>query len=297
MAADVEAMRIDRPIFVVGSSRSGTWMMHRTLGRHPDIRMHPLEQKWLWKYGHYDHYNDRLTAEDVTDKAIAYIHRRFRRYQRKSGADKRIGEKTNCNALRLTYVQRVFPDAKFIHMLRDGRAAAVSSRQYWLDPSHFTPQYGKIWQVPFLQKVRLVCAHLWRKVKGLKSQAEHTTIPWGPCFPGIREAMKTHSPIEVCGMQWRELVETARREGLALGTKHYYECRYERFCADPKAVIREIEEFLEIPRSEELETWVGENIHMRALDSWRSKINDEDMARLMKQIEPCLREFGFLDGQ
>lgn len=263
---------------------------------HPGIMMVPTEQKWVWKFGNYDHYNDRLTPDQLTDKASRYIRRRFEKYQRKAGPDRRVGEKTNCNALRVAYVHSVFPDAKIIHMLRDGRAAATSSSQYWKDPFHFTPQYSKIFHVPFTQKLRMIGAYAGRRIKRIFGKSQVANVPWGPCFDGIKEAMETHSIIEVCGLQWRRLVEAAHREGMALGPERYYECRYERFCAHPQEALDELLDFLEVAPSQELREWAGENIHNRAVDAWRQRISDEDLASLMAQITPTLREFGFLDA-
>jgi len=288
-----QAVKVDRPIFVVGNSRSGTWMMHGVLGRHPTVAMQTLEQKWVWKYGHYDDVSDRLTPEQATPKIVAYIRRFFENYQREAGPGRRVGEKTNDNALRLKYIAHVFPDAKIVHMLRDGRASAVSSARYWQKP--FTPQYRKIFHVPLGMKFRLVGSYFWRKIK--RCFGQKVAAPWGPCFPGIERAMKERSLIELCGMQWRYVVQTARAEGAELGPDRYYECRYERFCAEPVPVLAELLAFLELPPSEEVEQWVAANVHTQAVDAWKKHISDEELDKLMAEIEPTLRECGYLDGE
>ena len=289
MPSKEDLTKVDRPIFICGNSRSGTWMMHRVLSRHPQVAMHPLEQKWVWKYGHYDSVSDRLVPEQLTDKIAKHIRRKFAKYQRQAGPGRRVGEKTNCNVMRIACIHSIFPDAKIIHMVRDGRASAYSSAEYWVKP--FEPQYGKIFQVPLWQKIRMVSAYFYRKLKKLFVR-NRAVAPWGVCFDGIKQAMKEYSLLEVCGIQWRESVETGHREGTKLGPANYYECRYEEFCHRPNEVLAELLKFLELPGSQELEAYVEANVHTKAVDRWRGEITEEELELLSKHIAPALKEFG-----
>jgi len=283
-------MTVDRPIFVVGSCRSGTTMMRRVLSKHPGIAMQLVEQKWLWKYGHVDFLNDRLTPADATPEITAHIRAKYEAFQREAGEGCRVGDKTNCNALRVAYVHHTFPDCRIVHMVRDGRAAAVSSREHWLRPG--MPTARKLLNVPFTQKVRMVGTFVSRRVKRLFRKGRPVS-PWGPCVPGIEQAMKKYSLIEVCGIQWRDTVTAARTEGNTLGPAHYLEVRYEDWCSEPQQTWGRLRRFLDVPPADEVNA-ILETIYTKAVDAWRTRVTDEDLALLMKHIEPTLREFGYL---
>ena len=56
--------------------------------------------------------------------------------------DLRFAEKTPRNAIHVDFLVRQFPDAKFLHIVRDGRASALSgSKKPWMAAGAY--QHGK----------------------------------------------------------------------------------------------------------------------------------------------------------
>ena len=145
-------------IFIGGCERSGTTMLGSYLGKHPDLLVTPESQFKLELM--------RYTAEDgtiVVEQTISYLKREYRLKSWKISLDElatQLAEKSRIgyrelieyildqyqdkhqlgetrywvdhtpnnmrNGLRLN---RLFPDAKFIHIVRDGRGVAYSYRQ------------------------------------------------------------------------------------------------------------------------------------------------------------------------
>ncbi len=282
---------VDRPIFIVGSCRSGTEMTRSVLGRHPRLAMQEYEQKYVWKHGFLKTVSDRVTPDDVRSQDVAYIREKFAEYQAEAGPSQRVAEKTCGNAFREAYIRHVFPDAKIVHIIRDGRAAAVSARDYWIKGGQVN--YRKALDLPLGELARRGVRHFGRRIKK-RLGGTVSLQPWGPCFPGIEEVMRDHTLIEVCGIQWREVVETGHREGTELGPERYYEFKYEDFCRQPCDVVHGVLDFLELQPDAGLDAWLEENIRTSRIDAWRDRISDEDLALLMKHIEPTLRTFGYL---
>jgi hypothetical protein len=122
--------RVREPIFIVGCGRSGTTLLGRIFSFHPQVR-YLFEANHLWAaidpatdflqiYSRGAHHC-LLDASSVTDSG----RRRFNRIMA-SPPGVAIIEKNPINALRIGYLNDLAPDARFVHILRDGIAVARS---------------------------------------------------------------------------------------------------------------------------------------------------------------------------
>lgn len=100
---------VDNPVFVVGCGHSGTTLMLRILGSHPDI--HPVLQ-------------ESRMFETGTHGCLLW---RFERDAWRAGA-RRLVEKTPKHVLHIGKIFALRPQARIVLMLRDGRDVAVSIR-------------------------------------------------------------------------------------------------------------------------------------------------------------------------
>lgn len=128
-----------RPIFIVGSPRSGTSIMAEALDAHPSI-FSPH-----WETGLFvrcdDMLNGHLNWALTENKAampleradfIAWIRESaeslFARFAVVTGKP-RWAEKTPAHVFHMPLMQEVFPEAQFIHMVRNGRDVVRSLQQ------------------------------------------------------------------------------------------------------------------------------------------------------------------------
>ncbi len=119
------------PIFIGGHHRSGTTLLRVMLNRHPRIACGPegqlfdrtsfldfhrfLEANWIPRLrGH------GLGEADIDRGIAAFINEFFARYAVERDKP-RWAEKTPKNILYIEYLFRLFPNARFIHMIRDPR--------------------------------------------------------------------------------------------------------------------------------------------------------------------------------
>ncbi len=126
--------RFDRPVIIVAAPRSGSSLLFETLARSPD----------LWTVGGESHEliegvpglrpadrgfdSNRLTGADAPPEVAGALRRSFFAKLRDrdgrtppAGGTLRLLEKTPKNALRIPFLDRVFPDAVFVYLYREPR--------------------------------------------------------------------------------------------------------------------------------------------------------------------------------
>ncbi|HEY9870425.1 MAG TPA: sulfotransferase, partial [Candidatus Obscuribacterales bacterium] len=135
--------------------------MGELLAAHPDVR-YVFEAHSVWECaGPGINQSSRLTAQDAKPGVISQI-REF--FSSEGASSKLVVEKNPRNALRVPYIRAVFPEAKIIHIVRDGRDVACSMRpgcggEEW---RHLKPPD---WQELFSRySGALRCALAWRSV-------------------------------------------------------------------------------------------------------------------------------------
>ena len=86
------------------------------------------EPSSIWRRGRSHLPHEMYATSAATPQAVSEIRSRFRAVAQETGGS-RILEKTPANSLRLGFVLAAFPDARIVHIVRDGRDVAVSVRK------------------------------------------------------------------------------------------------------------------------------------------------------------------------
>jgi hypothetical protein len=134
----------DRPVFIVSPPRSGSTMLFETLARAPRLftiggESHQLiEGVPQLSPESRGFESNRLLAQDAAPEVIDTLRGRFhealrdREDQRPPpGRPVRMLEKTPKNSLRVPFLARVFPEARFIYLYRDPRQVLSSMIEAW----------------------------------------------------------------------------------------------------------------------------------------------------------------------
>ena len=141
-------------VFIVGCARSGTTLLQRLVGAHPQIAITP-EMHWITDYfreGKWLGPEGRVTADQV---ASMTTQKRFRQFEFTQEAfqgllredqlapyavfhnglfalygqnkgKKFVGNKTPVYVKRIPRLHEIWPRAKFVHLIRDGRDVCLS---------------------------------------------------------------------------------------------------------------------------------------------------------------------------
>jgi hypothetical protein len=155
------------PFFIVGSARSGTTLLRLMLNAHPEVVV-PPESRFiaeLWT-GHDEVEVDRLLSKleanprfqtwdlpiaavkhELDDKTFApyteVMEAAYHAYARVRGK-RRWGDKTPRYVRHISLLAALWPDARFIHLIRDGRNVALSYADVPFGPKNAATA-AKLW--------------------------------------------------------------------------------------------------------------------------------------------------------
>ena len=277
------------PILVVGTHRSGTTLLGRALARHPQVAYWE-EPRHVWSWGHNFRSDDLLVAADATPRIRRRIRRRFARFLESAGRP-RLAEKTPSNCLRLEFVHRIFPDALFIHIHRDGRAVVHSTdvmirtrgpgSRWWGQRLLGTPP----WEWPAL--LPRAARTLGRRLLGREMAY------WGPQPPGWRDWLRRDPRFVMLAKQWRYTLEPVLEFGRRLPPERWLDIGYEQLVTAPGPAARRIQEFAGLAESAEFVDHLQRECRSDRIDAWRSQLDDGLLASMRAVLEPPLDRLGY----
>src|SRR5688572_11196365 len=103
-------VRLDRPVFMIGSPRSGTTVSVKILGRHPELANWSEAGKFWDPDGYDDPDADHAWgAERATPDEIDRLHQRFEYARQIRGGRPRFMNKHPRMSVRLDYLRAAFP--------------------------------------------------------------------------------------------------------------------------------------------------------------------------------------------
>jgi hypothetical protein len=141
VAPDFTASKLKNPFFFVGSGRSGTTMLAHLLASHRDIAVYPYEANKMWHPKSYPwHHSENCDTSPIWVDPYAFTQVSLN--ARTEHDDKRMKavfgacqfilrgkcfvNKSALVTFMIPYILKLFPEARFIHIVRDGRAVALS---------------------------------------------------------------------------------------------------------------------------------------------------------------------------
>jgi len=236
---------IPRPVFLIGCARSGTSILGEALAAHPSVAyLFEASRIWnelvpprpdhrlvaadatrevaleIYRALAEAHEEVRAAAGDATRGAHPEgIPPRGVRREAVTGqgaaaggaagkariADDTLLEKNPKHVIRIPFLDALFPHARFVHIIRDGRDTTAS-----LMFRNRGDRWGHL-EIPG-----------WRDLLAAYPKANH-----------IR-----------CAHQWRDSVRLARADAAGLGPGRYLEVRYEDLLRDPSRIAGGLLEFL-----------------------------------------------------
>lgn len=194
----------------------------------------PYDVNYIWRYGAPSESDDVLPAKSLDAGRIRFIRKALARQARLRPGGILL-EKTVSNSLRVPFVDAVFPEARYIHLVRDGRDVATSAMKEWVSPPDYSRLLQKLWRIPIASIPYLFWFARKSVLAGRRSASARVSV-WGPRYPGIEADVKTRSLAEVCAIQWRTSVDYALADLARLPMDRVHIIRYEDLVADGAAI-------------------------------------------------------------
>ena len=283
---------IDRPVFLIGSGRSGTTILYHVLCGHPRLAWFsnynerwpqlpgvascswlytlPQLQRWRGKglpvpaeaYAVWDlarpvldsPCDPRLDETHATPEEIARTRHLVAANLKHHGKTRFVNKNTR-NTRRLRYLQRIFEDAIFIHVLRDPRAAIAS----------------------------LLNVEWWPTMK-VWCHNQITAQAW---------AAQGRDPALLAAHLWATEVRCVLEDKQALAPDQYLEVRYEAFINQPQRTLRQVLEFCDLRWTSGFERFV-ESFALKSMnDKFKKQFTPAQLAQLAQLVAPLARQLGY----
>jgi hypothetical protein len=297
-------------IMIIGAPRSGTSLLGRVLNQHP------LISTWVEPYYIWDHHfrkmpDDEMTAEQATDEVRFWIRDAFIKYKKKLKADW-IVDKSPRNCLKIPFVQKIFPEAYYIFLLRDGRDTIFSIWSQWTKKGGiFTKNRGNSqWQnrlyvirrwlrrrPTWKLRVQSILFELgppanWMKKKFLNNLRWDGKFGWGPRFKGWRKLIDRVTPLEFSAYQWDKCARGILNNIPLISEQKRYVLKYEDFIQDPQTTIGNLFSFLQIELPDKFmdglpPIWADNS------NKWQQLFSTTDLKRIGPIIGKTITQLGY----
>ena len=307
-------MEIVRPIFLIGSGRSGSSVLYEALAVHPELGWIPnywerfpglaiaallprvydlpllrlisrgekkqrrsnisfvnrylptpgepyaLWSRWCGEKIRRDYLVGVVASPDEKRLARAGVNWTLRAQGKKRFLAKFTGPS------RIEYLRSIFPDALFIHLVRDGRVVSSS----------------------------LLRTEFWQKGGGLERPW------WGNGLPEGWEdewAKYDRSPLALAAMQWRTVMDICEQERRLLAPGQYLEVKYEDFVVDPPGTANRIQSFCGLELSARVTDYVGQADRYQNMNERHfQRMSPEELRVLEAILGECLERNGYQLG-
>jgi hypothetical protein len=227
----------DRPVFILAPPRSGSTLLFAFLAKTGVFHLPAEADLYWWRVWPYDRAaepSDFIGQADVRegdlDQLCKGLYRQavVTRLKQRGGlidpgylaGNKRIRylEKTIANCFHLEVLERYFPDARFVFLVRDPRANIASMIEGW----PYLERFGKPQLTPILRRIQ-------------PRSIEHWSYPAPPGWQTV-----VGRPLaEICAWSWQQHVEAV----LAFRARHpadVLQIRYEDLITDPTRIVGEL---------------------------------------------------------
>ncbi len=245
---------VEKPIFILGTGRSGTTILGIVLSMHREVG-YLNEPKAIWHLihphediiGNYSQADAkyRLTAEDATDEMRQRAAQMFGAYLTVTRS-KRLVDKYPELIFRVDFVRALFPDARFIFLVRNGwdtchSIAAWSERlgvQVNGEKHDWWGVNDRKWRLIAEQLVKTdsVFAEIADEIKGFERHLDRAAIEW---IVTMQEGLRLIQELPDC----------------------IHLLRFEDLTAEPDEVLAALCNFCELPTDNTFREYARQTLH------------------------------------
>ncbi|MEX0776998.1 MAG: sulfotransferase [Phycisphaeraceae bacterium] len=287
------------PILVTGAMRSGKTTVARLISQNCDLT-HWEEPNALWRMGHAYRRHDLATEADARPWVIWRVRRALVDYQRAHG-NRRLVMCSPLVAMKLPMVLRILPEARILHMVRDGRSAiqdmlglhTLESKYYhFADTGARKRMRAQLRLTPWHElpaRIPGVLSGLTRRYFGRRPPR------WiGIRYPGWRRDLDNLSPVQVAGKQWAITVQTCISGLTQVPCSRWVQVRIEDLNAEPLPWFAKIAHALDLPMSQAAIVGLADSVHRLPM---AAKTLDRPVVEIdgaLPILQPVLHTLGYL---
>ena len=286
------AQKLKPPIILIGNHRSGTSLTQQLFGLHPAIATWH-EPRTIWRCADPGRLDDQFDESDATEEVVRYIRGRFLKYQLQRG-NRRIMEKTPSNVLRVPYVHKVFPDAKYLYVTRNALSCISSAELKW-DKIRKTKTWSAVRRslsdAPISQ-LHYYAGDFLNHMVIRKVWKSRDLLVSGPRYKGMDLDLKEHGILRVIARQWARCNRKAREDLARLGNGRVCTFRYEDLIKDPSSVLRRTFEHCELSNDDNVIRAATEMIDPGRQEKWL-RLDQDELRAIIPEIRDEMEVYGY----
>jgi hypothetical protein len=198
----------------------------------------------------------RLEASDATPEIAERFRARVRAYLRLQRKPRFANKHTGF--ARTRFLRAIFPDARFIHVYRDGRAVASS----------------------------LIRVDWWKELDSWH---------WGPMRPEYAEEYRRsgNDRLVLAAISWKTLMDEIEDETRELGPDTILRVRYDDMVNDLRPQLENVLRFAQLPDRPRFWERVERHTVHDMETKWRTKLDGVQREVLEKSLTEHLQKYGF----
>jgi len=296
--------------FIIGSARSGTTILGELLDCHPDI-MQWYEPYYLWRKYFLCKDSEVWKPEEFNEQVKRIVQEEHKLFQKKSGK-KVVVEKMPSHSFNIEYILKIFPEAKWIHIIRDGRDITLSMRKEWRKRQEivqhkdyyrsFQTAYNALKRAPFfryklmLSKYEFNSNFSLKPSKYLNKAKWKGKIGWGTRFDGWEKAIEELTPLQFNAMQWVETVRAAHDGWPMIDNDKKLEVNYENLMQDPQHTLATILNFVGLDYNIDFYQRIPK-LKKNNFNKWKTEFAEEEIKQIKPILSAMLEKLGYTPRQ
>lgn len=254
-------------IFIIGPARSGTKIFRDTIAQLSGFSCVPYDVNMIWRYKNSS-ISDVLSAKSDLVKERRRLLSYFSGF--KSENTQYLLEKSVSNTVRIEYILQLFPEAKFVFLLRDSFDVVESVERQWRATTTLKYKLAKASKIP----LKYLIHHAFELIRRYSNQPK--AIIWGVNVPGLEEFDRT---IEKAIFQLEVCINAMKSDMKLIPENNLHITRYESFTKDPRNTLKDFSSWLG-QKSDNVDSMNFSNIR-----NFRGKGKD----KLLEDLHPKLR--------
>lgn len=274
-----------RPVLIIGAPRSGTNLVRDLLCRLPGVGTWPCDEiNPIWRHGNASYPTDELLPEHATDAVRRFVRRAFEKRVKRGGLSQ-VVEKTCANSLRVPFVRKIIPEARFIFLTREGPDAVASAILRWHSSFDLLYTLRKARFVPPSDFPGYLVRFLSNRL-GRRSSPDGRLSTWGPRFRGMDSVVREQGVAAACALQWLRCVDSASAALSDLTPDRLISVSYRDFVTRPEEEMRRLARFLERELDRDRARKLTEGVTSSRLGSWRALLSPGDREVVERLLAP-----------
>jgi Sulfotransferase family len=283
-----------KPVIMIGAPRSGTNMLRDAITNSSTLATWPCDEiNAIWRHGNMACPTDQFTAEQARPDVIRFIRKQFKALASVENTPD-VLEKTCASSMRVPFIDAVFPEAKYIFLVRHGLDATLSAAVRWQATLDIRYTLKKLRYVPMTDIPLYGSRFLRTRIKRVLS-GETTLSSWGPVYEGMLEDRKQLPLLDVCARQWLACVMDSSRAFAKMAPEKFLQVRYEDLVSDPEPSLHRILAFCDVDRDTAAVAKEAQKFRADGVGGWRKKLDADAASHLKEIMEDALEVFGYND--